>query len=108
MKYFVPLAMFGTALIATSAPAQMVGSQPGGNNYTYNRDELQQIYAYRLKTLRTEALRRQAADGGTLSPASQAYLQAKLDRINATRVRDARNNDLSSVDASGIDVRSQR
>ncbi len=108
MKYAVTIATLFAAMTAASASAQTVGSQPGGNNYNYNREELQQIYAYRLNALRAEALRRQAADGGKLTAASLMDLQAKLDRINATRVRDARNNDLFSVDASGVDVRADK
>jgi hypothetical protein len=88
------------------AHAQTVSSAPRSvGPRAYSRIELQQIYHYRLKGLRDEALRRKAADGGTLSPQSLADLQGKLDRINAVRIRDARRNDVMSLDAFGRDVR---
>lgn len=105
MKYVVPMTLALGLAAVTPAAAQTVYSQPGGPPKVHDRIELQQIYFHRLKNLREEALRRQAADGGTLTPASSAYLQAKLDKINATRVRDARRNDLLSIDAFGVDRR---
>ncbi len=87
--------------VAIPAAAQTVYSQPVLERKIYNRLELQQIYVYRPNSLREEALRQQAADGGTLRPESRAYLQAKLDKINATRSRDARRNDQKSVGQFG-------
>ncbi len=105
MRYVGTFALLLGLGSALPAAAQMQGTQPGGNRRAYHAFELQQMYTYRLKALRAEALRRQAADGGKLSAASLTELQVKLDRINATRVRDARNNDLMSVDSFGANVR---
>ncbi len=104
MKKIFPIAVMLGLASAGPAAGQTVYSQPG-NLTTYNRIELQQIYFHRLKGLREEALRQQAADGGTLSAESRAYLQAKLNRINATRVRDALRNDLMSVNQFGEERR---
>lgn len=71
----------------------------------YNRIELEQFYRYQLMELREEALRRKAAEGGTISSNSLADLQGKLDRINAGRIRDAKRNDGWSVDAFGRSIR---
>jgi hypothetical protein len=101
MKKVIPIAVLLGLGAAVPATAQTVYSQPRNAIKSYDRVELQQIYFHRLNSLRAEALHRQAHDGGTLSPASHAYLQAKLDKINATRERDARRNDLMSVDAFG-------
>ncbi|MFL0413723.1 hypothetical protein [uncultured Sphingomonas sp.] len=105
MKKAIPIAvLLGLGAVAPTL-AQTVYSQPGNAIKSYDRLELQQIYFHRLNSLRAEALDRQAHDGGTLSPASRAYLQVKLDKINATRERDARRNDLMSVDAFSVERR---
>ncbi|ONF97568.1 hypothetical protein SPHI_01980 [Sphingomonas jeddahensis] len=95
-------------IVGAPATAQIVYSGPGSTRPSYDRVELQQIYFHRLQGLRSEALRRQAADGGSLTPESRAELQSKLNRINATRARDARRNDIMSVDAFGVERRSER
>lgn len=97
--------LLGTVAVMP-AQAQTAYSVPSSHGArTYNRIELQQFYRYQLKELREEALRRQAAEGGTLNSESLAYLQGKLDRINAVRVKDAKRNDVWSVDAFGRKVR---
>lgn len=96
------------AIVGAPATAQIVYSAPNAVRPSYDRVELQQIYFRRLQDLRSEALHRQAADGGSLAPESRAELQSKLDRINFTRARDARRNDIMSVDAFGVERRSEQ
>jgi len=55
----------------------------------------------RLAALRTEALKLQAIDGGTLTPEHHAQLQTKLDRIQLRYAEMRRRADLFSVDANG-------
>jgi hypothetical protein len=55
----------------------------------------------RLAALRTEALKLQAIDGGTLTPEHHAQLQTKLDRIQLRYAEMRRRADLFSVDSNG-------
>jgi hypothetical protein len=97
--------VFFAVLVGTVAvmPAHAQTDSRGAPKY--NRIELQQFYGYQLKELREEALRRKAAEGGTISSVSLADLQGQLDRINAGRIRDAKRNDSWSVDAFGRSTR---
>lgn len=64
-------------------------------------DQIAYSYRRALTALRTDALRQQQRDGGTLSADSRATIQARLERINARYVRTLRNNNPLSLDATG-------
>lgn len=106
MKTLLPtlaLLVPGAAVAQTWAPPSFPGvqTQPSmnGPNYTTSRVASEQhelsprtdtpaMQRQKLKraiALREEARRRQAADGGTLSPKSLRYLQRKADAILSGR-----------------------
>lgn len=67
--------------------------------------QIETRYVGDLSRLRSDILARQAAENGTLSPASRAAFQGKLDHIKAERRRLVRNNDSSSIDSMGRPIR---
>ena len=65
------------------------------------REVISLRFSKRLEALRREALARRQADGGVLTPAHRALLQAKLDRLQASYRHAVRNIDPMSVNADG-------
>lgn len=58
-------------------------------------------HSTRLAALRTEALKMQAIDGGTLTAEHHAQLQVKLDRIQLRYAEMLRRADSFSIDSNG-------
>ncbi|MDE2501154.1 MAG: hypothetical protein KGL56_13285 [Alphaproteobacteria bacterium] len=89
--FFVPLAalvMTPVAVLAyPNAPSIQGGIQAMGLDTIPRTDlsNLRQVVdrQHKLYELRQEGLKLQAEDGGTLTPQHRAYLQAKLDAIQA-------------------------
>jgi len=67
----------GMSPAPTPMPAQL---QPGADTEAARRGA--KLHA-ELLALRDEGLKLREADGGTLTPKHRAYLQKKLDRLNA-------------------------
>jgi hypothetical protein len=112
MSTFLPLAAIPALfLAATPAPAQNrlpIADQTEGFLNETEQMRAMQIetrYVGELSRLRSDILARQAAGNGTLSPASRAAFQDKLDRIDVERRRLVRNNDSSSIDSMGRPIR---
>ena len=103
MRYMVLIG--GTALMMAAMPAAAQSSAVAlatgalpvttprtdsrlGPTVFISRALIEQDYRYGLVRLRKTALKQQAADGGRLTPASIAGLQARLDKLNTVRSRD--------------------
>ena len=91
---------------ATSAGTSVVAIYPSGHYEGIPaKDLIQQIkfrYSAQLKSLRDEGLATRRADGGTLTPAHRAELQARLDRIQASYRHAIQQADPWAVDSLGM------
>lgn len=94
------------AALATPGLAQFrgVNGALSGGPERQDPHRINYTYVQQLKLLRETALRRQDAAGGTLTEASRARLQAKLDEINAARRMELRRGNVWSVNAFGEKV----
>lgn len=100
MRHFLA----GLAVLASSAPvlAGPVASMPSTNsNRPVTDQQLLVIYQGKMKPLRDEILARKAAEGGTLSEASRAEFQLRLDTINKDFRRFVKKQDVYAYDAWG-------
>ena len=73
--------IFGLAT-ALASPAAAQFYKPTDGHVHMTRQEVDLQYEGQLDSFRRKALAMRQADGGTLSPAHLAVLQAKLDRLN--------------------------
>ena len=102
--------LFASILIASPATATpMYGAQDLLPNAPYvlwpaNEAVVQitLLHTAELEALRKDGLALQAADGGTLTPAHRAQLQARLDRLQDSYRRLIRRSDPWSVDSLGM------
>lgn len=102
--------LFASALLASSASAApMYGAQdllPNAPYVAWPANEsmvrITLMHSAELEALRKDGLALQASDGGTLSPAHRAQLQARLDRLNESYRRLIRRSDPWSVDSLGM------
>lgn len=98
------ITLFSFALAALASSPAAAQDHPTPNYEAPIKTPLHMVdleFARRLEALRQEGLERQRFEGGTLSPASRAELQAKLDRELAAYRRKFKRNDPWSVNADG-------
>ena len=101
MKKVLLLSSALAALVASPAASQ---DHPTPNYEAPLKTPLHMVdleFAKRMEALRQEGLELQRSEGGTLSSASRARLQAKLDRELAAYRRKFKRNDPWSVNADG-------
>jgi hypothetical protein len=72
-----------------------------GANRPLTDQQLLVIYQAKMKPLREEILARRAAEGGTLSEASRAEFQVRLNIINKDFRRFVKKQDVNGYDAGG-------
>ena len=102
--------LFAFVLIACAATAApMYGAQdllPNAPYVLWPANEsivrINLMHSAELEALRKDGLALQAADGGTLSPAHRARLQARLDKLNDSYRRLINRSDPWSVDSLGM------
>ena len=103
-------ALFASVLVATPVTATpMFGAQDLLPNAPYvswpDNETIIQInlqHSAELEALRVDGLAIQRADGGTLTPAHRAELQARLDKIQASYRRLIYRSDPWAVDSMGM------
>jgi ABC-type oligopeptide transport system substrate-binding subunit len=103
--------LFATTLLSAAGAASAQSNNPQATpNASFNRggtvhanfvEAANVRFTSDIEALRKEGLAQQGLDGGTLTPAHRAELQARLDQINAAyRVRIGRSDSLD-VNADG-------
>ncbi len=84
------------------SPAAASGQyKPTDGHARLSREAVNVQYQGDLRRFRNEALALRRADGGTLSTAHRAMLQAKLDRLNALYRERLRHTDPLRINADG-------